>query len=194
MIVSELLTASGTMESNPAIGFYLSNNVVDKMTDACGKLFMGQQIQCAQCHNHPFTTTKQAEYWGMAQFFFRTEVGNIKAKVGEPSVHETPNPKRGKNNPLPESAKTLPAKFLGGEQPTIGRTDPARPVLAKWLTAPDNPFFAKAMVNRTWAQFFGRGFPNPGPVDDFGEHNPVTHPFPDDAPQVEELKAKAKRE
>src|SRR5690242_21261856 len=47
--------------------------------------------------------------------------------------HETPNPKRGKVNPLPESAKVLPAKFLGGPEPTIARAEPARPVLAKWL-------------------------------------------------------------
>jgi hypothetical protein len=173
-VVSAILTATGPISENGAVGYFLSNNTVDKMTDACGKLFMGQQIQCAQCHNHPFTTTKQVEYWGMAQFFFKTEVGNIKAKVGEPSVTETPNPKRGKNNPLPESAKTLPAKFLGGEQPTMARTDPARPVLARWLTAPDNPYFARAMVNRTWAQFFGRGFVNP--IDDMSPENNCSHP------------------
>ena len=173
-MATAILTATGPISENGEVGFFLSNNTVDKMTDACGKLFMGQQIQCAQCHNHPFSTTKQTEYWGMAQFFFKTEVGNIKAKVGEPSVHETPNPKRGKINPLPESAKTLPAKFLGGPEPTIARAEPARPVLAKWLTAADNPYFARAMVNRTWAQLFGRGFVNP--IDDMSPENACSHP------------------
>ena len=58
----------------------------------------------------------------------------------------------------------MPAKFLGGDEPKVGAADPYRPVLAKWMTAADNPFFAKAMVNRTWAHLFGRGFVNP--VDD----------------------------
>ena len=65
---------------------------------------------------------------------------------------------------LPESAKTVPAKFLGGPEPKLSASEPYRPVLAKWMTAPENPFFARAMVNRTWAQLFGRGFVNP--VDD----------------------------
>jgi len=144
------------------------------MTDACGKLFMGTQIQCAQCHNHPFTTIKQNEYWGMAQFFMKVEVGNIKAKTGEPGVSEVASPKRGKNNPLPESAKSVAPKFLAGDSPKMAKADPARPVLAQWLTAAENPYFAKAMVNRTWAQFFGRGFVNP--IDDMSPENACSHP------------------
>jgi hypothetical protein len=175
MIVSELVTASGTLESNPAVGFYLSNNVVDKMTDACGKLFMGQQIQCAQCHNHPFTKTKQTEYWELAAFFMKTQVGNTKAKGADPAVNEVSGtPKRGKNAALPEAAKLLPPKFPGGSVPKVTSTEPVRPVLAKWLTAQSNPYFAKAMVNRTWFQLFGRGFVNP--VDDMSPENEPTHP------------------
>ena len=173
-LVAGILTASGPQNENGAVGYFLSNNTVDKMTDSCGKLFMGQQVQCAQCHNHPFTAIKQNEYWGMAQFFMKTEIGNIKAKTGEPAVSEVPNPKRGKNNPLPESAKDVAPKFLAGDSPKMGRADPARPVLAKWLTAAENPYFAKAMVNRTWAQFFGRGFVNP--IDDMSPENACSHP------------------
>jgi hypothetical protein len=174
-IVSDLITASGTMETNPAVGFYLSNNVVDKMTDACGKLFLGQQIQCAQCHNHPFTKTKQTEYWEMAAFFMKTQVGNTKAKGADPAVNETAaTPKRGKNAQLPEAAKILPPKFIGGDAPKVSSSEPVRPVLAKWLTSAENPYFARAMVNRTWGQLFGRAFVNP--VDDMSPENAPTHP------------------
>src|SRR5690606_32451525 len=75
---------------------------------------------------------------------------------------------------LPESAKMLPAKFLQGERPGLTRTEPFRPVLAKWMTSPENPFFARAMVNRTWGQLFGRGFVNP--VDDMHQDNLPSHP------------------
>jgi hypothetical protein len=174
-IVTDLITATGTMDTNPAVGFYLSNNVVDKMTDTCGKLFMGTQIQCAQCHNHPFTKIKQTEYWEMTAFFMKTQVGNVKAKDSSPGVTEvTGNVKRGKNAMLPEAAKILPPKFPNGESPKMAAGEMARPVLAKWLTSPENPYFAKAMVNRTWFQLLGRGFVNP--VDDMSPENGPTHP------------------
>lgn len=173
-IVTDLVTASGPQEKNPAVGFYLSNNTVDKMTDEVCKVFLGLQLQCAQCHNHPFTAWKQTEYWAMAQFFMKVQVTGLKAKDDSPGVAETNNVRRGKFNQLPESAKTVPAKFLQGTEPKLGKADPYRPVLAKWLTGADNPFFARAMVNRTWAQFFGRGFVNP--LDDMHEKNEPSHP------------------
>ena len=68
----------------------------------------------------------------------------------------------------------MPAKFLQGEQPKIDAAAPNRPVLAKWMTSADNPFFAAAMANRIWAHFFGRGLVNP--VDDMHEGNAASHP------------------
>jgi hypothetical protein len=75
---------------------------------------------------------------------------------------------------FPEATKEVPAKFLGGEEPKVSDREPLRPVLAAWMTSPENPFFARAMVNRTWAQLFGRGFVNP--IDDMHEDNPASHP------------------
>jgi hypothetical protein len=139
-------------------------------------MFLGVQLQCAQCHNHPFTDWKQTEYWAMASFFMKTKVqGTAKgaAKGGAtPSVSET-NAKAGKKNGLPESAKIVPAKFLQGETPKIDSLE-MRPTLAKWMTSADNKFFARAMVNRFWYQAFGRGLVNP--VDDMHDDNAATHP------------------
>ncbi|MCA1481001.1 DUF1553 domain-containing protein, partial [Bradyrhizobium sp. NBAIM08] len=140
------------------------------MTDSVGKLFLGVQIQCAQCHNHPFTHWKQAEYWGLAQFFYKINVSNPRAAKdgGTITVSEEGRINR-KINALPESAKNVGPKYLGGDNVKIDSTQPNRPVLGQWLASPTNPFFAKAMVNRVWAQYFGRGFVNP--VDDLSEEN-----------------------
>ncbi len=174
--VSDLVTATGTVEENPAVTYFLANRSVDKLTDTVSQHFLGVQLQCAQCHNHPFAGWKQAEYWGMAAFFSHVQPQNPRnpknggdgTKVG---VRETPARTRLKDF-FPESAKTVPPKFLGGPEPEVKPGEPLRPVLAKWLTSPDNPYFAKAMVNRTWAQYFGRGIVNPVEDLDAGASHP----------------------
>jgi hypothetical protein len=185
-MVEELLTATGTIDDNGATIFYVANNSVDKMTNEVTKLFMGVQLQCAQCHNHPFTGWKQEEYWGMAAFFMKVKQDGTPKSVAKDGgtitiseVAGTPAKGagvggKGKKNNLPEGAKLVPAKFLASERPSIGSTTPPRPVLAKWLTSAENPYFARAMVNRVWAQFFGRGFVNP--IDDIHDDNPASHP------------------
>jgi len=80
----------------------------------------------------------------------------------------------GKKQALPESAKQVPAQFLRGEQPKLDTNEPYRPVLAKWIASPENPFFARAMVNRFWFQVFGRGLVHP--VDDMHADNAASHP------------------
>jgi hypothetical protein len=176
--VHELLTASGTQDKNGAVTYFLTNNNVDKITDNVARNLLGVQLQCAQCHNHPFTAWKQTEYWSMAAFFMKVRLDNVKqaAKTGASAgVTETATtPKRPKKNALPESAKFVPARFLQGEEPRMRPTQPYRPVLADWLTSPKNPFFARAAVNRAWAQLFGRGLVNP--VDDMHDGNAPSHP------------------
>jgi len=171
----ELITATGDADKNGATVYAMSNRGVDKMTDSVGKLFLGVQIQCAQCHNHPFTTWKQAEYWGLAQFFYKVNVSNPRAAKdgGTVSVSEEGRVNR-KVNPLPEAAKEVTAKYLGGDVIKLDPSKPYRPVLAHWVASPDNPYFAKAFVNRLWSQYFGRGFVNP--VDDLSAENEPSHP------------------
>jgi hypothetical protein len=186
-IAEELVTASGNIDNNPATMFFAANNGLDKVTGQVGRLFLGVQLQCAQCHNHPFTDWKQDEYWAMAAFFSKVKQDGTPKMLakngGTITVSENPPPvfakgkagkKKDKGQELPEGARTVPAKFLTGEQPNISTNAPRRPVLARWLTSVDNPFFARAMVNRMWAHFFGRGFVNP--IDDMHDNNPATHP------------------
>ncbi|HEX3148834.1 MAG TPA: DUF1549 and DUF1553 domain-containing protein [Gemmataceae bacterium] len=171
----ELITATGDADKNGATIYAMSNRGVDKMTDSVGKLFLGVQIQCAQCHNHPFTHWKQAEYWGLAQFFYKVNVSNPRAAKdgGTISVSEEGRPNR-KVNAVPESAKEVAPKLLGADTLKLDNSKPYRPVLANWICSPSNPFFAKAFVNRLWAQYMGRGLVNP--VDDLSVENEPTHP------------------
>jgi hypothetical protein len=175
-MVRELLAADGEQDKDPAVTYFLANETVDKITDNVTRNLLGVQLQCAQCHNHPFTGWKQNEYWGMAAFFMRVRADNInKASQSgvSPAVTEGLQINRNKRT-LPESAKIVLPKFLGGEQVNLDERKPYRPVLANWIVSEKNPFFAKAMVNRVWAMYFGRGLVNP--VDDMHEGNAASHP------------------
>jgi uncharacterized protein DUF1553/uncharacterized protein DUF1549 len=174
-----LLTATGNVDDNGATSYFVNNPTVDKITDNVTRTFLGVQLQCAQCHNHPFTDWKQTEYWGMAAFFMKTKLTinpQMAAKKGVPVGITEGFVKKGvaKKQALPDSAKIVPAKFLQGETPKLNRAEPYRPVLARWITSPTNRFFTRAMVNRFWYDLFGRGIVNP--VDDMHQDNPPTHP------------------
>ena len=174
-VVYELVTATGDIDKNPAGIYFVGNPTVDKITDNVTRMFLGVQLQCAQCHNHPFTDWKQTEYWAMASFFMKTRV--VGTAKGAAKGGATPNVGEAAKGPgkkgLPESAKIVPAKFLQGDTPTISGVE-MRPTLAKWMTSPDNKFFARAMVNRLWYQLYGRGLVNP--VDDMHDDNAASHP------------------
>jgi hypothetical protein len=176
-IARAILTASGQVNKTGPTVYWLANGTADKATDNVTRMFMGIQLQCAQCHNHPFTEYKREEYWRMAAFFLKVQPNGNPRQAARNGGNITISESTGRPNRrrrLPESAKVLPAKFLGGEEPKIGANEPARPVFADWLTSPKNPFFARAMVNRTWGQLFGRGFVQP--VDDMHDGNPCSHP------------------
>jgi Protein of unknown function (DUF1549)/Protein of unknown function (DUF1553) len=173
-LVTELITASGKQDEHGAVTFFLANPTADKVTDAVSRLFLGVQLQCAQCHNHPFTKWKQTEYWGMAAFFTKVKTDRVKQAAKQGDAAAVSEDAKGGPAKLPMSAKVVPAKFLQGEEPKLDRAAPYRPVLAKWMTSPENPFFARAMANRLWAQFFGRGIVDP--VDDMHDGNPPSHP------------------
>jgi hypothetical protein len=176
-MIAKLVGASGSVDKNPEVTYFLVNRSVDKLTDSVGQHFLGLQIACAQCHNHPFTSWKQTDYWGLAEFFSKVNPSNAKnpnkggdnSKIG---VNEGVNRSKVKDF-FPESEKTVPPKFLGGEQPKLTSSEPYRPVLVKWLTSANNPYFAKAAVNRIWAQYFGHGIIDP--VDDLDGQEP-SHP------------------
>jgi hypothetical protein len=144
-----------------------------------GRLFLGVQLQCAECHDHPFTATwKQTDFWGLAAFFsgLRAErpmqaqgLQWVEAPASGPVSIVIPA------TALKNVGTKVPARLLGAAadyQP--GDAELLRHSLARWMTAADNPYFAKATANRLWAHFFGRGLVNP--VDDIRPDNPCSHP------------------
>jgi hypothetical protein len=173
-LVYDFVTATGTVDHNGAAAFFIANPTADKMTDSVTRLFLGIQLQCAQCHNHPFTAWKQTEYWGMAAFFTKVKSDRAQAATKKGTSPGVTEMARGKGPKLPESAKIVPARFLTGEMPPLKPGEPQRPALAKWLTSAGNPYFARAMVNRMWGHFFGRGLVHP--VDNMHDDNPASHP------------------
>jgi hypothetical protein len=176
-LVYDLLTVTGTQAedgTNGAVTFFVAEPAVDKLTDKTTRLFLGVRLECAQCHDHAFTTWKQADYWGLAAFFTAARMTRGETRRGtQPWVTDDPS---GPGQPagLPDSALSVPARFLGGEAPRAAAGTSDRQALAAWVTATENPYFARAMVNRVWASYFGRGLVNP--VDDMLPENEPSHP------------------
>jgi hypothetical protein len=173
-LFAELLTANGFQDESPATTFFVVHESVDQLVDTVSRAMLGVHLQCAQCHDHPFTDWKRDEYWAFAGLF--SKVGRLCETTarGRERYGASENVKHPARLVLPHSAKKVPPKFLRGARPQLDPNKPYMPVLANWLKAPDNPYFARAMVNRVWAHFFGRGLVNP--VDRLDRNNPATHP------------------
>lgn len=167
-MVRELLSASGGTFSEPATNFYQIENDTLKTAENVAQVFIGARIQCAQCHNHPFDRWTMDDYYSFASFFCQ-----IGRKQGE-DYRETIVFNRGSGDVRhPVGNRPMGPKFLGGQQPDVKGKD-RREVFAQWLTAPDNPFFARNVANRIWAHFLGAGIVEP--VDDVRASNPPSNP------------------
>ncbi len=177
------LTASGNNLLNGPVNLYTmvpaSNKFTPKdMAQDVAQLFTGIRIQCAECHNHPFDRWTMDDYYGFVSVF-----AGIRRKEGsEPReyyIYCDPNAPPAKHL-LDE--RPVPRRVLGGLEPIPAGRDP-RIEMARWLTAPDNPLFARNLANRIWSHFFGRGIVEP--VDDLRVSNP-----PSNQPLLDALTAK----
>jgi Protein of unknown function (DUF1553)/Protein of unknown function (DUF1549) len=140
----------------------------ENVAAAASRVFMGVKIECAQCHNHPFAPYKKEQFWELAAFF--AEVQPAIANLSDASF------KREIRIPG-DKPKTVQARFFGDDrEPKWDAKKSPRQTFADWLTTKDNPFFARNMVNRTWAHFLGLGL-----VD------PIDEPSPDNPPVIPEL-------
>jgi hypothetical protein len=175
-LVSELLTApieapqpgaaNNARRAVPSpVAFYQANEQKpEQIAASASRIFLGVQVQCAQCHDHPFTHWTRKEFWSLAAFF--------DAAPGAPR----PKPPSGSANAIliPETQIVVEPAFLDGKQPDWAGGGGKRELLSRWITETDNPYFARAAVNRMWEHFLGRGFVNP--VDDLDKTNPPSHP------------------
>ena len=174
--VRTLLTATGDpsdRETGGPVAYALEAADPKIAAEKAAQRFLGIRLRCAQCHDHPFDIWTQDDYFGLAATFSKVE----RSGGGMMGMMSTKNVIRinadGKID-NPRTHQPAPAKILGGAVlTTAGDADP-RAQLADWITAADNPFFARAMANWTWAQFFGKGIANP--PDDLSRSNPPVHP------------------
>ncbi|MBD3673077.1 MAG: DUF1549 domain-containing protein [Planctomycetaceae bacterium] len=163
-MVRELLAANGGTFTNPPTNFYQLERDTLKTSENVAQVFMGMRIQCAQCHNHPFDRWTMDDYYSFAAFF--TQIGRKNSEdVRETIVY---NNNRGEMR-HPVGNRVMEPKFLGGAVPDVKGKD-RREVMANWLASKENPYFARNLVNRVWAHFFGRGIIEE--VDDVRISNP----------------------
>jgi hypothetical protein len=164
----DILTASGSTLTNGAGNYFVLHKDVSDLAESSAVTFLGMSLTCARCHNHPLEKWTQDEYWAFANLFARVGLKNGD-RPGEVLVQSRPDGdalhlRRGTAMPpAPLDAKPLPAD---------GPQD-RRAYLADWLTAPDNPYFAKALVNRVWKNYMGRGLVEA--EDDLRATNPPTN-------------------
>lgn len=184
-VVADLVSAEGHYEENGAVNFLLAQMQDQddgvQMTAKTTRLFMGMQVQCTQCHDHPFNDWKQDQFWQYNSFFRQT--GKID--------HRKVDPKSGRM--VDDFSEIVERDFSGpvyfekrnglmkvaypvymGTEVDPGNSTDRRKELARLMTTGERPMIAVAYINRLWAHFFGYGFTNP--VDDISSHIPVTHP------------------
>jgi Protein of unknown function (DUF1549)/Protein of unknown function (DUF1553) len=172
-IVREILTvklSGGNADFSPAMGqpavsaasYYLAKErKPENLAAGVARVFLGIRLECAQCHNHPFSSWKREQFWSLAAFFAEVPADGPEAAVMA---------RRDRNRPplreltIPGTKKVVAASHLDGSKPAWRARADTRDILAEWVTSPDNPYFARAVVNRIWARFFGVGLIEP--VDD----------------------------
>ena len=154
---------------HPAIDFMLKKFEVEKAVPTITRLFLGQRLECAQCHNHPLENLTQDDFYGLAAFLARTRV-----KHGYGQYRRVwYNDRRGEIK-HPVTKEQVPPRFLGGGKAAIPDGASRRDVLADWITRTEELQFARATVNRVWYEYFQRGIVEP--FDDFRSTNRPSHP------------------
>lgn len=201
VLARTILKAEGNSAEQGAPLFFVQyRNQPEDCNEAITQTFLGIQLQCARCHDHPFEPWTQQDFFGMAAFLARLEVVQVGKKdeltmwaIGEkstgdvlftgPAAKQTPG-KKGEpvkpkflhaeplvEPPLPDGFKEV--KFENNKPPPAPQFS-RKDQLAEWITKPDNPYFARAITNRIWSQFFGRGLVHP--VDNMSPSKTPSHP------------------
>jgi Protein of unknown function (DUF1549)/Protein of unknown function (DUF1553) len=173
-IVREILTAKlnnrnpdaavDRLTPSPASYYLAKESKPENLAAGVARVFLGIRLECAQCHNHPFADWKREQFWSLAAFF--AEVPSD-APENAFAVRRAPDAPPRRELTIPGTKKVVKASHLDGSTPAWRPRAETREILAEWVTAADNPYFARAVVNRVWARFFGVGLIEP--VDNLEE-------------------------
>lgn len=181
----DIIAATGDEINNPPTVWFKelfkdkqNQKHVAEFVDNVGQVFLGLRLSCAQCHHHPYEKWSQDDYWGIAAF-----VGRLGEKtIPVPGVTQQGNNRGrlflyvgGRGNVV-NKRNNQPAvmKALDADPMTVDPADDPRQKLVDWMVDAKNPFFARAVANRYWAHFFGRGIVDP--LDDMRVTNPPSNP------------------
>jgi hypothetical protein len=171
-----ILAATGEEAQSPPTVWYKELQSPQQFADDTAQVFLGLRIACAQCHHHPYEKWSQDDYWGLAAFFGRVGRKNVAVPglVNQQSQHQIiyNMPSGGVTNI--RTGRIAKIQPLDGNPMDVGTDEDPRQKLADWMADPKNPFFARAVANRYWAHFFGRGIVDP--IDDMRVTNPPSNP------------------
>ncbi len=184
-VVREMITASGSLWDVGPANYYGVGASPEEWAENTSQVFLGIRIQCARCHNHPFERWTQADYFRFAAFFARlkTKSGGERGdtavftvdegEIKHPKTAAVMEPLALGMSPLRRRGGAMARSHgAAGTAQGDGEAD-RRAALARWLTAPENPWFARAIVNRLWGRLLGRGLVEP--VDDVRATNPAVN-------------------
>jgi hypothetical protein len=172
-LVRQVISAKGDTMKNGATNFYSVHQDPETMAENVSQAFMSLSINCAKCHNHPLEKWTNDQYYSFANLFARVRAkgwgGDARNGNGARTLFIA---NRG-DLIQPRTGKPRPPAPLDGKSIESDSPEDRREALAKWLTAPDNPYFTRSIANRVWANFFGRGIVEP--VDDLRVSNPASN-------------------
>jgi Protein of unknown function (DUF1553)/Protein of unknown function (DUF1549) len=160
--------ANGT-DPTPMAFYMAKEGKPENLAATTARLFLGARLECAQCHDHPFARWKREQFWGLAAFF-----GGLQRPQGQGFYGPISELTDRREMTIAGTDRVVQANFLDGSEPRWKYKVGPRVTLAEWMTSPQNPYFARAAANRTWAHFFGTGIIDP--VDDFNDENKPSHP------------------
>ena len=172
-LVRDVVTAQGSSLENGATNFFAVHQDPETMAENVSQAFMSLSIGCAKCHNHPLEKWTNDQYYAFANLFSRVRAkgwgGDSRSGNGQRTLFvetrgDLLQPRTGRPQP--------PAPLDGAALPVADPGD-RREALARWLTAPENPYFTRSIVNRVWANFFGMGLVES--VDDLRATNPASN-------------------
>jgi len=166
----EVLTARGSSMDNPAAAFYAVSKDPDDTIQRVTQVFCGVRMLCARCHPHPFEHWTQGDYYGLHSFFNQVSIKPDPRQVGVLNAKTILLNLAAPSSTNPRTGQLQPPRYLGGGEPALEAGTDRRAEYARWLTAPENPHFARSLVNRIWSYFFNRGIIDP--VDDLRSTNP----------------------
>ena len=183
-MVRDILTATGRQYENGAVSPFVGSGKPHEAASLTTRALLGVQLECAQCHNHPYADFTREDFWSMAAFFNqldrrsehtaepRSEYFRAAMTVGvDIAIEDSTTPLEFEEV---DGMLDVEPRFLDRTEPDMPQDGLLRPALATWMTSPDNPWFAKATVNRIWGQLMGRGLIHP--VDDLKRDDTPSHP------------------